>query len=941
MFFFFKQAAETADTSWLSHLGKRGYLANPRNAERIGEDRANFPFWWPMHYLAKISKHAPDIVVSLVLGFPKVDNPSVYDDILAVALQLRGEQSAKLMPKVFESLKLEHRVWTHHYADLLAHWTVENQIEAALELSIILVSFAPDPKSRTKQKRRRENPPDFGMAWETSLEPSPRIDRWEYCEIMSKGVRPLAEKEPYKVACILINATANMIRLRTHQDNSAHTTDYSDIWWDRLCESENNYADHKTTLVHTLTFACEQVYQKSPDAVVALDTILQNQQWKVFKRLRHHLYAQYPNETTKPWIRDLILTHKDYHRWEHHYEFQQLIRSACGHFGTALLSDEERKHIFDCIRNGPSQDGFTEEEFRQHQRRFHRKQFKPFAPVLFGEYKTYFQELENAGDAPISDEDYPPLKTRGGHVLSRSPCSPEDLTNLTDEELLTCINEWDEKKELFEGNNLIEVDIGGLSLAFQTVFKEQIIPDSNRFRFWVENCEKIERPIYVRMMIIAMQANLGAKKFNNLCEWLRFCEWVLVHPDDSDHKDYDRHSDESRENPEWSNSRRAVVDFIGVCLGKDVEIPISARGQLAKLLEMLCTQFDSWLDLDKRVFLNQDDPIAEGINNTRSLALEALVKFGFWLRRHNSESESPEVTTILERRFASETGHLLTLPEYAILGRNYNWIFSLNERWATEHKSDFFPQKHSPAWQAAFSSFICYNDPKKLTFEILWGDFDFALQHLADFKKQDFAESQLTETLGDHLFHYYMWDMYPLNGANSLLERFYQVTDRDRKQWAALFNNVGFTLHGINTQLDESQKDKIIDFFNWRFKVQEPTELQQFTFWLQAGCLEADWRLDACSKILNVCKAEGVSIAIQVETLYEMLPDHTAKVIECFAKLTDGHSRDGNNYIYTEEAKTILKAGLANTDHDVRQNAERARENLLRAGRFDLLDLDD
>ena len=112
-----------------------------------------------------------------------------------------------------------------------------------------------------------------------------------------------------------------------------------------------------------------------------------------------------------------------------------------------------------------------------------------------------------------------------------------------------------------------------------------------------------------------------------------------------------------------------------------------------KLLEMLCTQFDSWLDLDKQVFLNQNDPYAEGINNTRSRALETLVRFGFWLRRHDSESEALEVTMILEKRFALQSQYPLTLPEYAILGRNYPWIFSLNKAWAAEHKSDFFPQE--------------------------------------------------------------------------------------------------------------------------------------------------------------------------------------------------------------------------------------------------------
>ena len=317
-----------------------------------------------------------------------------------------------------------------------------------------------------------------------------------------------------------------------------------------------------------------------------------------------------------------------------------------------------------------------------------------------------------------------------------------------------------------------------------------------------------------------------------------------------------------------------------------------------------------------------------------------MVKFGFWLRGHDSESEAPEVTTILEKRFTSETVPPLTLPEYAVLGRDYSLIFSLNKAWATAHKLDFFPQGKLSAWLAAFDSFIRYNRPFKAIFEILRDDFDFALQHLTDFKKQDFAERKLAETLGEHLFHYYMLDMYALSGENSLLERFYQVTEHDRKQWASLFDYVGRTLRDTSEQLEQNLIDRIINFFDWRIQVKEPIELQRFTFWLKAKCLDAEWRLDAFSKILDICKAEDVSIAIQLEALCEMLPDHTAKVVQCFAKLTDGRG-DDNIYIRTGKAKTILQAGLASPEQDVHENAKRAHDNLLRVGRFDLLDLDD
>ena len=956
---------------WIQPLVERGYFQSPPTIRYFDDGNVQFPPWPELQYLRNVSRDVPDDVINLVLGLPTVNNPSVYDDILEIALQLHGEESAKLMPKILESLELEHRVWTHRYTDLLAHLTVENQIEAALELSKILVSFAPDPKSRTKQKRRKENPPDLEMVWATSLEPSPRIASWEYGEMLFKGVHPLAERQPFKVALILIDITASMICLCTHHADSAKMDDLSEAWCERLGSVDCKSVDCKKALVYSMTFVCEQVYEKSPDAVVALDTELRNQQWKVFARLRQHLYARYPSEQTKPWIRELILAQEDYHLWEHRYEFQQMIRSACEYFRASLLSKDEREQIFNAIRSGPSKanhqawlklvgEEFTEDSFRRRQRHFHRLQLNPFALVLFDEYKSYFQELKKDAANPISDEDYPPIRTKGGVVSNRSPHSPEALENLTDAELLAALNEWEGNELALEGDSLVEINMEGLAGAFQTVFAKSIVPDANRLRFWIENCGRIERPVYVRMMIDGMQADVKEKHFDRLNEWLTFSEWVLSQPNQRQESDYrlGRQGDESRENPDWYNSREMVGDFINTCFEKDVDVPVTARGQLAKLLEMLCTQFDRHLDLN----LNPDNLIDKAINSTRGRALRTLVKFGYWLRRHDSASDLPEITTILEKRFAPETEHSLTLPEYAILGRDYRFFFTLNDSWATEHRPDFFPQGMLPAWLAAFSSFLHDNPPFERTFEIFRDDFDFALQYLIEFRNRDGTEEKemdilgrpmkqnspeeiLIDSLSHHLFCYYLWGMYPLKGSLdhdehlSRLEQFYQVTTNNREQWANLFYYVGDLL--MNTaQLPKELKDRIIAFFDWRFAAKEPTELQQFTGWLEAECLEAKWRLDAYTKVLDVCQTGDMSIATQVEVLCKLLTDHTAKVIECFAKLTDAH-RDGNIFIYTEEAKTILKAGLASTDQDVRQNTERARENLLRAGRFDLLDLDD
>ena len=939
--FFFQQIAEITDVSWFPELEKRGYFKHPPSVEPIGDGQVIFPLWWPIRYLAKISSHVPDKAIEIVLQLPKTDNPRVYDGILDIALQLHGEQSAKLKPKILESVSMEYQSRTYRYADILAHWTKENQISDALELSKILVAFVPDPQSKEKQERRKEDP----MSWGTLLHPSARFNHWEYSEIMTKGICPLAEREPCEVARLLIYATSNMLRLRIHQDEFDKAQDFSNIWFARLHIPEKDYGNPDEMLVHTLTFACEKVFEKSHDVIADLDNLLRKQKWKIFKRLRQHLYSQCPNENTKSWIRELILEREDYHQSEHSYEFQQMVRQACDHLKETLLTKEERTRIFDAIRSGPPKDDFrewlgekfTEERFQKRQHYFHQQQFTPFASVLFDEYKTYFQELESKGDDQISDEDYPPFGVKVGTVSNRSPYLLEDLANLTDEQLLACINEWETEDEIAEHDSFVKINIEALANTFQTLFKESIIPDTNRLRFWMENGERIERPIYVRMMIYAMQAHVKKKNFNQLNEWLTFCEWVLSHPDREHNADY-KLGDESRDNPQWSNSRRAVGDFIGVCLEKEADVPIIAREQLAKLLETICTQYDWRLDENHPKVMNQYDPLTEGINNTRSRALENLVTFGFWLRDHDSDTNIPEVTTILERRFSPETNYPLTLPEYAILGENYPSICSLNETWAIEHKSDFFPQSKLLEWAAAFSSFVLCNGASKPIFKILKDDFNFAMQHLNDIKNRNQGGHEPITVLGERLFHYYLLDMFPLEGQGNLLERFYQQTDKKREHWANLFNYIGHRLWNTGKDLNQNTEDRARKFCDWRLKFEEPTELRYFTTWLQAECLSAEWRLKTYSKVLDICEVEDWGI--HVKTLCEMLPNHTEMVVECFFKLTEGTKKD-NIYIQEEDANALLKAGRESKDDSVRSKTELIRENLLNSGRFVLPDLED
>ena len=939
--FFFKNAQQPI---WISVLKERGFFDRPPAGEADSDGQMWYRLWQPLLFLQRVANSASDQVVEILVDLPEADNPRTSHRICVIASEIEDIQSSlRLRPWVNRYVRsfsglLDERPIT----DLLCRWGngSDDSREAALSLLKSVVQFHRDPESEIKKKQRRENvdPLDY---WNTKLKPSPRFEEWNYLQLMDKGVRTLAGKEPFRVASILIDATTRMIRLSSHQDDS------EDISWVRLDQVDEAFPEFNSTLIHTLTYACESVYENTPESIVDLDKALRSQPWKLFKRLRHHLYAKNPNEQTLPWIRELILEHTDYAGVGYDFEFLMMLVNACRHFGVRFLSEEERIKIFDEIIGGPleklylSVTGFSgaqyTEEGAARWKRFHqRKKLHPFVNLLFGRYKTYYQELENEfRGLPLSNEDYLPFRTSSGGIVSYvSPQSFEMLAMKEDEELLELINEWDDEHEDSE-DWLKRITIRGLVDEFQELFRNAILPQEGRLKFWFENRGRIERPVYVKAIVQAFQESAKARNFKGSAKWFEFCEWVLSHPDRKS-EDGELHHENSSELPDWGTARWAVMDFVGTCLGKDMDLPITARDSLFKLLALLCTQSDWRLDHEKPVLSNGDNYINEAINNVRSRALFHLVDFGIWVQRHDSDDRLDELTSILEKRFEDDAECPLTMPERALLGWQYGNFFAMNQVWTVEHKTAFFPQEDLPVWAVAFGHFLANCQACIPYYETLKEDYEFAL---GDLEGMELLGNDSTDSLGQHLFDYYTWNVYPLQGEDSLLEIFYSRTTNDLERWANLFDHVGRALSRSTAPLEENLRDRVVDFFDWRFQSGEPEELRLFGFWLRAECLDPDWRLEALMKLLDMNQWQETEFFFMLESLDGLLESHVAKVVKCFARMTE--TLDHGNLYPKNTVKAIIAAGLNSEDDSVYKDAERAREILLRGGEFDLADFEE
>jgi hypothetical protein len=330
------------------------------------------------------------------------------------------------------------------------------------------------------------------------------------------------------------------------------------------------------------------------------------------------------------------------------------------------------------------------------------------------------------------------------------------------------------------------------------------------------------------------------------------------------------------------------------------------------------------------------DYLTDAINTTRGRALEALLDYGYWVRRNEGEkAEVPEVFEILERRFSGSPA--LTYPERALLGGNFNRIYGLNSLWVRKNVSNLFDQSDGEGWQIAFGTYLNFNRAHSVLFDVLQSQFEFALDRLRLWKSETRRRPDPVAHLGEHLLDYFLLGRIPLEGKDSLLQRFYNKTDS--KQWATLFDHLGRLLRNT-PELSDEVRDRCKAFFESRLRAENSEELKEFTFWMEAKCLDVAWRLNALSRTLDVTKGRNRSASTLIESLGKLLPAHPDLVVGCFAKLIEGALSQPHFYIRPEHIKPILKTGLASRNENTAEAAKFALDNLLKAGRSEFLNLD-
>ena len=86
------------DRIWLKPLESAGYFKKPPQVEAAGEGYVRFPVWWPMQFLKRVSRDAPEDVLGILLQMDSTNNPQVLNGVVEIAAELPIELSIRLEP---------------------------------------------------------------------------------------------------------------------------------------------------------------------------------------------------------------------------------------------------------------------------------------------------------------------------------------------------------------------------------------------------------------------------------------------------------------------------------------------------------------------------------------------------------------------------------------------------------------------------------------------------------------------------------------------------------------------------------------------------------------------------------------------------------------------------------------------------------------------------
>jgi hypothetical protein len=930
--------------AWLPVLRKEGFFSQPPPPERDEEaGTIGFPPWPESRYLARMAavEGAQDLILEITLEIPETENVRVYEDLADVALALPPRLAAELAGKARTGLESPHQILlAEKLGALVAHLAKGGQAVEALGLAEVLLEVRPDDRKTPSTDEEGEF---VGLP-----EARARFDSSQYRRILEKHVPALVSGTGLDALKLLARLLEESLRLSSRKGEEAKPDDYSAIWRPAIEDrSERHTRGVKDALVSGVRDAAERIVTDDPSRLPALVEVLEGHGWLVFKRIAFHLLLAHRADAQEL-IRTRLTNRKLFDESERRELRREYRRLARAHFGQ--LPKEDQDTILGWIAAGPNLDELearieqwegrpaTPEDVTREANRWRLEHLGPIAGTLPEAWRPRYEALvAELGEPDQTDRSV----VQTGWVGPTSPRSEDELRGMPVDEIIEFLSSWVPPGG-FMGPS--REGVGRALTAVVAADPERFASEASRFRAL--------HPTYVRSVLEGFTQALGAQRAFAWAPVLGVCRWVVNEPREfpGGGTDKARHHDEDRD---WSWTRKTIARMVSsACEKKEGGLSIELRGQVWEIVQSLTEDPEPTPEYEAQYGGTNMDPPTLSINTVRGEAMEGVVQYALWVRRHLVEgaggeerakrgfAEMPEVREVLDRHLDPSVDFSPAIR--SVYGKFLPWLTLLDREWVMANLARIFPEHpaHAALRDAAWETYIVFSQPYNDTFAVLCEEYERAVERLGTRGASAHRTGDPEEHLAEHLIVFYWRGRTGLDDPP--LTRFYAIAEERLRRHVIEF--IGRSLGNTESELEEEVRPLLHQFWTRRCEAAQQSgaygELVPFGWWFSSGKLDEGWAIEQLLAVLRVTKRVEPDFLV-LERFEELVRRRPQQVMECLRHMVEGSRESWEVLGWREHLEKILRSALQGPDEKARKTAVELINLLVARGHMGFRDLID
>lgn len=860
---------------WMRPLKERGFFSKPPPPIwDYAQGTVGSPPWPESQYLLRMAPHEPETVQQIALEIPDVDNTLVYEDLADIASALTPRLAAELVPRAETWLKAPYQLLLpQKLGPLLGHLVRGGQIEAALELAGTLMAVLPAPADPATQDLAPSDP-----------EPRARFEQLQYEQILKEYMPDLVLAAGLSALELLCDLLDEAIRLSRRPGEDTPPSDHSHMWRPAIEEQESVGSQTlKEVLTTAVRDAASQIAEANPSKLPELVETLERRPRHIFRRVALHLLRTVP-EADLSLMRARLTDREAFENPHFHHEYLLLARDCL-----LELPEQEQEQILEWIEAGPDLDRWKEaakrvrgyrpsdEEAFEHRKRWSQKRLGVLAEALPDAWQRRHEELTAELGPPQSPEFASPP---GVGSRRASPKSAEDLGSMSVQEVVGLLKTWHPSAEW--GAPSHEGLARELTLA--------VAADPKLFAGGLDEFRDLH-PAYAQGLASGFFEAIRRSVPFSWGPVIAFCRGVVDRGDEAGARG-------GAEDP-WSPPRRQIAQLLGAGLAPGpAEIPLELRPRVWETLQPLTGDPEPTPGQEARWKGAGADLETICTNTVRGKALQAVVRYALWVRRHLEQApdaqqtvgrgfdEMPEVREALASHLADPS-----LALCSAYGGWFPWLLLLDPQWTGRQVSEIFPRGAELPRLAAWEAYITLCGPYENVFDLLEGEYAAAVQRIEPDARPVPGPPAHEKRLAEHLMSFYLRGRLRLD-PDGLLARFFRRAPDTLRAHALA--SLGRSLRTWKGPLPGEVRERLKALWERRLGAatadgasSQQLELQSFGWWFASGKLDDAWTFPQLGDALRRTGRVDATTAV-VQRLAQMAPAMPSPAVECLRLILEG-----------------------------------------------------